>query len=49
MEASHNIAHWKKEEHGGHFAAMEKPQELAMDIRQFFHDIAPNCSKRTGP
>jgi hypothetical protein len=49
MEATHNVVHWTKEQHGGHFAAMEKPQELVADIRRFFLEVAPNHNKRAGP
>ncbi|WP_406639999.1 epoxide hydrolase family protein [Amycolatopsis sp. WGS_07] len=31
-----NIVHWSRFEEGGHFAAMERPDLLAYDIRAFF-------------
>ncbi len=31
-----NIVHWSRFDHGGHYAAMEVPDELAKDIRAFF-------------
>ncbi|HKS49946.1 MAG TPA: epoxide hydrolase [Amycolatopsis sp.] len=34
-----NIAHWSEFDHGGHFAAMEAPEELARDIRKFFSSL----------
>lgn len=38
-EKSYNITHWSEFQHGGHFAAMEGPEELVADIRQFFSDM----------
>ncbi|MFH5802194.1 epoxide hydrolase family protein [Haladaptatus sp. CMAA 1911] len=35
-EQNHNITHWSEFDHGGHFAAMEVPDLLAEDIRDFF-------------
>ena len=32
-----NIARWTVMPKGGHFAAMEQPELLALDIREFFH------------
>ncbi|MDA9973240.1 epoxide hydrolase 1 [Alphaproteobacteria bacterium] len=34
-----NIRFWKKHSSGGHFAAMEKPKELALDINKFIKDV----------
>ena len=34
-EQIYNITHWSKHSAGGHFAALEKPAELAEDIRLF--------------
>lgn len=34
-----NIQHWTEFPYGGHFAAMEKPHELANDIKMFFKKI----------
>lgn len=31
-----NIVHWSRFDEGGHFAALERPDELAGDIRAFF-------------
>ncbi len=36
MEDSYNIVHWSEMDEGGHFAAMEEPEALAQDIREFF-------------
>ena len=38
-EKTHNITHWSEFDHGGHFAAMEVPGELADDVRSFFSSI----------
>lgn len=35
-EQSNNIAHWSEFERGGHFAALEAPDLLISDVRQFF-------------
>ncbi|MDC1194676.1 epoxide hydrolase [Pseudomonadota bacterium] len=34
-----NITLWKKHSSGGHFAAMEKPKDLALDINKFVKDV----------
>ncbi|HVV11824.1 epoxide hydrolase [Amycolatopsis sp.] len=34
-ERSNNIVHWSEFDRGGHFAAMEVPEELVGDIRKF--------------
>ena len=38
-EQSNNIAHWSDFERGGHFAAMEAPDLLTGDVREFFRSI----------
>ncbi|MFD0366174.1 epoxide hydrolase family protein [Nocardia sp. GCM10030253] len=35
-EYGNNIAHWSEFDRGGHFAAMEVPDLLTADVRQFF-------------
>ncbi len=35
-ERLYDIRHWSEFERGGHFAAMEVPELLAEDIRDFF-------------
>jgi microsomal epoxide hydrolase len=35
-ELSNNIVHWSEFDRGGHFAAMEEPDLLVADIREFF-------------
>ncbi len=38
-ERAYDIRHWSTFESGGHFAAMEKPAELAADLRKFFATV----------
>lgn len=38
-ERAFNIVHWTELSRGGHFAAMEQPQLLANDIREFFRPL----------
>jgi pimeloyl-ACP methyl ester carboxylesterase len=38
-ERLYNITHWSEFTHGGHFAAMEAPDLLAEDVRDFFTDL----------
>jgi pimeloyl-ACP methyl ester carboxylesterase len=35
-ERDHNVVHWTESERGGHFAAMEVPDLLVADVREFF-------------
>ena len=35
-ERTHNIVQWSEFDRGGHFAAMEEPDLLIGDVRQFF-------------
>jgi epoxide hydrolase len=35
-ERANNIVHWSEFDRGGHFAAMEAPDLLARDVREFF-------------
>ncbi|XOV87444.1 MAG: epoxide hydrolase family protein [Pseudomonadota bacterium] len=35
----YNIVHWTTQPRGGHFAALEVPELLAADIRQFFRSL----------
>ena len=39
VEASADVRHWREFDQGGHFAAMERPEELLEEIRFFFHDV----------
>jgi epoxide hydrolase len=36
-ERANNIVHWSEFDRGGHFAAMEAPDLLVGDVREFFH------------
>jgi microsomal epoxide hydrolase len=38
-EQSNNIVHWSEFDRGGHFAAMEEPDLLVTDIRDFFRQL----------
>jgi pimeloyl-ACP methyl ester carboxylesterase len=38
-EQSSNIVHWTDFDRGGHFPAMEVPDLLVGDIREFFRDL----------
>jgi epoxide hydrolase len=38
-ERDHNVVHWTEFEPGGHFAAMEAPEFLVGDVRQFFRRL----------
>jgi epoxide hydrolase len=40
-ESSFNIVHWTELSRGGHFPAMEQPQPLVDDIREFFRLVRP--------
>ena len=35
VERHMNVTHWTEFQRGGHFAAMERPQDLVEDIRTF--------------
>jgi hypothetical protein len=39
IERGFNIQHWTDFPDGGHFSALEKPSELANDIKTFFKKI----------
>ena len=39
LDPGHELAHWSAFEQGGHFAAMEAPDLLVGDIRDFFRDL----------
>ena len=38
-EQSNNIVHWSEFDRGGHFAAMEEPDLLVADVRDFFRRL----------
>jgi pimeloyl-ACP methyl ester carboxylesterase len=39
VRRGYNLQRWSSMPHGGHFAALERPQELAADIRRFFNTL----------
>jgi pimeloyl-ACP methyl ester carboxylesterase len=39
LDPEHKLAYWNEHDYGGHFAAMETPQQLVNDIRTFFHEL----------
>jgi len=39
MDPDHEIAHWSEFGRGGHFAAMETPELLVGDVREFFRAL----------
>jgi microsomal epoxide hydrolase len=38
-ERVYHVTHWSTFPAGGHFAAMERPEELAADLRKFFRSV----------
>ena len=38
-ERDHNVVHWAEFDRGGHFAAMEAPDLLVGDVREFFRQF----------
>jgi epoxide hydrolase len=38
-ERGHNIVHWSEFDRGGHFPAMEVPDLLVGDLREFFRRL----------
>ena len=38
-ERDHNVVHWAEFSRGGHFAAMEAPDLLVSDVRNFFRQF----------
>jgi len=36
-EQVHNVVRWSEFDRGGHFAALEAPDLLTRDLREFFH------------
>ncbi|MEV4109812.1 epoxide hydrolase family protein [Nonomuraea sp. NPDC049695] len=39
-ERAHNVVRWSEFDHGGHFAALETPEVLVADLREFFWSLA---------
>ena len=40
---AYNVVHWTEMPRGGHFAAMEEPELLAADVREFFRRPLRRC------
>ncbi len=40
VAATDNIVRWNSHPHGGHFAALEQPQLLIADVREFFRSLS---------
>jgi pimeloyl-ACP methyl ester carboxylesterase len=38
-ERDHNVVRWTEFSRGGHFAALEAPDLLATDVREFFRQL----------
>jgi pimeloyl-ACP methyl ester carboxylesterase len=41
VERGYDVVHWSDLPRGGHFAALEEPELLAQDVRDFFRDLRP--------
>jgi pimeloyl-ACP methyl ester carboxylesterase len=39
VERKYRLTHWSEMSHGGHFPALEAPEELTRDIRAFFRSL----------
>lgn len=39
LEKQHTVVHWSEFDRGGHFAAMESPDLLTADVREFFRKL----------
>jgi len=39
VEADRNVTFWREHDRGGHFAAMERPDDLVADVREFFRPL----------
>jgi hypothetical protein len=39
MDPQRTMAHWSEFDRGGHFAAMEAPELLVGDVREFFRPL----------
>ena len=39
LDPEHQLAYWDEHDRGGHFPAMEAPQELIGDLRAFFREL----------
>ncbi|MGF7237028.1 MAG: epoxide hydrolase family protein [Frankia sp.] len=48
-ERSNTITRWTDFSEGGHFAALEVPELLVSDVREFFRDLRPGIGTGTDP
>ena len=39
MERAYNVTYWEEFERGGHFAALERPDDLVRSMRDFFRPL----------
>ncbi|MED6327390.1 MAG: epoxide hydrolase [Actinomycetota bacterium] len=39
VETDRNVTFWREHDRGGHFAAMERPNKLVADVREFFRPL----------
>ncbi len=39
VEPDRNVTFWREHDRGGHFAAMERPDDLVADVREFFRPL----------
>jgi pimeloyl-ACP methyl ester carboxylesterase len=39
-EQAHRVVQWTETDRGGHFMALEAPEVLVDDLRQFFREMA---------
>ncbi|KAL1982328.1 hypothetical protein VTN96DRAFT_1422 [Rasamsonia emersonii] len=46
IETTGNLVFWRQHEKGGHFAALERPQDFAEDLAAFVQQIWPGISQR---
>ena len=42
-----NVQRWTEMPRGGHFAALEEPELLAADLREFFRPLRPAAAPAT--
>ncbi len=45
VEAAFNVVRWSTPARGGHFAAMEAPEEYVADVREFFGSLGPSVTE----
>jgi microsomal epoxide hydrolase len=43
-EKTYNVVHWTEMPHGGHFAAMEQPELMLADLRNFIAAVTEDGS-----